>query len=126
MSKSEQPNFAARSWLLAFLIVASAAGLLALLRSGDGPGDTPAAKSAGAAGVEEVEEIPIVPHGEITSASWRVGDAQPAAAPAPAPASLLDDHKTDEDRLFEESLQETIAPLEGMAVYVEKPKKENR
>jgi len=129
MAKETESPAAARSWLLAGLIVAATAGAFAMLDRRKDASEEPGAVGK-AAGADLVEAAPLAPHGEIVDASWR----NDARAAAPRPDSILEAHdavKSDRELAYEESLAATGEHLDGLAVYVapapgkdEKQKKE--
>jgi hypothetical protein len=129
----EEKKSATNVWLLAALVVVVTGGLIYLMGSGDP--DAAAEQSqntAQPADREEVEVSPLIPRGNIASASWRT--KAPAAAEAAAaakeegdrPFSLLDGFESEgfggkdaEERKRMEGIEKVVDNIHGLGVYVE-------
>jgi len=128
----EEKKSATNVWLLAMLVVVVTGGLIFLMGNGDSKAATEGSQNtAQPADREDVEVSPLIPRGNIASASWRSNapadaEAAPAAKEEDRPYSLLDGFEgggfgddAEEKRKRMEGIEKVVDNIHGLGVYVE-------
>ena len=122
MSKHQLPG-GRRVLLLALLGIAAVAGVIAW-PGGSSEADAAAPASKAPATETTFEIKPVLMRGTIASASWRDGPADATRVEDEQDSSarrnpLWEDARATERReKYERSIEDTVAPLEGLGVYV--------
>ena len=122
-----------RRAILLTLFVVVAIGAAIHLASGS---DEPAAMPDEFVDEDVVELSPLIPTGNMTSASWRTAEqvredraAEDLEAEEGGGDSIFDDVEWGEDeerREFDKTVEETVREIDGLGVYIAPPEKDKK